>query len=293
MTTALQETNGQTFSEWQKRLVKSADEEKEALQQEFIDAIEGGPRTLTSYLRKELQFDSLPKIPSLHRELTANEAFTPPAPVEIELWEHLEHVGRQLIRPHNASLPIFWYAAYITWIEEGWLNEDLHATLISSTTKSLDSQTRTALRNLGGLPEARGRVSVFSDCPLARVWWRCHIAEDAAKHSEGRLTFQQAHSALYKKAFRGEYSNDIWESFVLNPIQRVTSVNDSRLRAAIIQYLGSPDCAISTGKQYTSFAQNIARRIRFYSPQLLSWDTLQDLIQESAKSISETDQDKN
>lgn len=289
MTIPLQETSGQTFSEWQKRLVKSADEEKEPLQQEFIDAIHGGPLTLASYLRKELQLDSLPAIPSLHRKLTANEAFTPPAPVEIELWKHWEHLDKRLICPRDASLPIFWYAAYITWIEEGWLNEDLHATLISNTTKSLDSQTRTALRNLGGLPEVRGRVSVFSDCPLARVWWRCHIAEDAAKHSEGRLTFQQAHSALYKKAFRGEYSKDLWESFVLNPIQRVTSINDSKLRAAIIQYLGSPDCDISTGKQYTYFAQNIARRIRFHSPQLLSWATLQDLIQESAKSISEID----
>ena len=289
MTVPLQETNGQAFSEWQKRLVKSADEEKEALQQEFIDAIDGGQLSLTSYLRKELHLDSLPEIPSLHRKLTANEAFTPPAPVEIELWKHWENVGRQLICPRDASLPIFWYAAYITWIEEGWLNENLRATLISTATKSRDAQTRTALRNLGGLPEARGRVSVFSDCPLARVWWRCHIAEDAAKHSESRLTFQQAHSALYKKASRGEYSNDIWESLVLNPIQRVTSINDSKLRAAIIQYLGSLDCDISTGKQYTSFAQNIARRIRFYSPQLQSWDTLRDLIQESAKSLSETD----
>ncbi len=292
----LQDKNGQFFSEWQHRLIKSADEdEKKAHQREFIDAIDEGPLSLTSYLKKELRLDTLPQIPSLHRPLSAGEAFTPPDYVEIELWKHWNNTDLPLIFPREASLPIFWYGAYITWIETEQLGENLRATLITSK-KSLDAETRTALRNLGGLPEARGNVSVFSDCPLARAWWRCYIAEDAVNYSTGRLNFTQAHSALYKKSSRGEYSNDRWESFVLNSLRRITSLCDSRVRAAIVAYLATQDssnskASISTDKQYSSFAKGVARRIRSFSPQLLSWESLQEIIEESAESASESDTD--
>ena len=156
---------------------------------------------------------------------------------------------------------------------------------LADSKKLLDAETRSGLYNLGGLPEVRGRVSVFSNCPLARAWWRCRYSEDISDFLGGGITFQEAHSALYWKKRNGEYSNSIWDDFTRIPLGRITLLSDPKLRAAIVAYLVSPECQISTKSDYAAFAQNLARRSRSYSISLLGWDKLEGLVREAAESV--------
>ena len=44
----------------------------------------------------------------------------------------------------------------------------------------VDSCVRTVLRRMGGIPEVRGKRTVYVDCPFARAWWRSWIVEEVA-----------------------------------------------------------------------------------------------------------------
>ena len=43
---------------------------------------------------------------------------------------------------------------------------------------------RTIMRNLSGLPEARGNRSVYVDCPFARAWWRQRLVTRVLGHGD-------------------------------------------------------------------------------------------------------------
>ena len=40
------------------------------------------------------------------------------------------------------------------------------------------------MRNLSGLPEARGNRSVYVDCPFARAWWRQRLVTRVLGHGD-------------------------------------------------------------------------------------------------------------
>ncbi len=46
--------------------------------------------------------------------------------------------------------------------------------------KVIDDCVRTILLRMGGIPEARGKRTVYVDCPFARAWWREWIVEEVA-----------------------------------------------------------------------------------------------------------------
>jgi len=50
--------------------------------------------------------------------------------------------------------------------------------------KLIDDCVRTVLRRMGGIPEARGKRTVYVDCPFARAWWREWIVEEVAGRDE-------------------------------------------------------------------------------------------------------------
>lgn len=277
------------FTNWHMMLIKNPDEsQQKRAQKELLSAVNNSKESLATLLREKLALrDSrLEGMPSLPRELTPGEASQPPIELELELWKLWE----SLVSSKNAVRPIYWNIAYTYWIEDGFLGDDLYKTLVPRKSKELDAETRSVLRNLGGLPRARGNVSTFSDCPLARAWWRCKIVHEAVNDlndsSKPKLTFEAVHQALHK--------NSIWESFVLNSLRRVAVVNDPRLRFAIIEYLISPNSKVKDGKTCTQLIRNFAQLVLGYSPSLLDWNSLSDLIQKAAEGIdakSEVDSD--
>jgi len=278
------------FTEWHTILIKNPDtSQKGKAQRELLWAVKDGKESLANLLKEKLNLRDrkIDGMPSLPRELTPGEAFDPPVELELELWK----LWQSSVSPSNAIKPIYWNIAYAYWIEDGFLGDDLYKTLVYRKIKDLEAETRTVLRNLGGLPRARGNVSVLSDCPLARAWWRCQIVHetinDSNESDKPNLAFDVAHRALHR--------NTVWESFVLNSLRRVTVVNDRQLRFAIIEYLTRPDSKVRDSKTCTQLIRNLAQLVLGYSPSLLDWKTLSDLVQKAAEGIdakSEPDSDE-
>lgn len=109
---------------------------------------------------------------------------------------------------------------------------------------------------------------LFSDCPLARAYWRRRVAVDAAAQAQGRLTVESAHNALHR-------SGQIWETFVLAAIKRLTVLNHPKTRAALVAHIAATPKI--TREEIAESGRRLARRGLSYSLDMLSWDELVEI----------------
>ena len=236
-----------SFTEWQRALIferkrhgKWEDAPDEVTgpirerQSELVEAVTDGPHELARYLRSRLGLESDQKIeapPFPRPELTPSEYKAPPVELEEELgraWnDALEH------RAALASSPLFWLLCHVVWIEEGRLGADglaLEEALLSGA-DAREARIRNFLRRTGGLPHVRGNTSVFSDCLLARAWWRFHLAAEVNRTTDGRIEAGAAHWLFH-------LHRPSWERLVMLSLKRVTTINQPSARAAIAYHLG-------------------------------------------------------
>lgn len=235
------------FTRWQRGLIFEAkihgkwedapSEVTEPIRQrqlELVDAAREGPAELARYLRVQLDLEGDQRLeapPFPRRELTPSEYKDPPVELEKELgaaWkDELEH------RAALASSPLFWLLCHIIWIEEGRLGRDglaLEEALLAGT-DAREARIRNFLRRTGGLPHVRGNTSVFSDCPLARAWWRVHLADEVEHTTEGHVEARAAHWLFHRH-------RPSWEKLVMLSLKRITTINQPGARAAIVYHLG-------------------------------------------------------
>ena len=223
------------FSIWQRDLVhrggRGAPKPPEiaARQEEMREAVQAGPRALGPYLRSRLDLGPEERIgaPSMPREaLTVSEYLNPPVALEAELGRAWEDVPAGL-----ASRPTYWLLCHIQWIEEERFgNGSLRPCLMDGPgSPDMERQTRNLLRRTGGIPHVRGRTSVFSDCTLARAWWRHRLARDAAVVVEN-LSPSDAHHTLHA-------SRPAWERLVMLSLRRLTVLNQPRARGMLVRTL--------------------------------------------------------
>lgn len=251
-------------------------------QEELVAALHEGSKGLAAYLREQLGLvgqrigDDLPWLP---RQLTPEEAFEPPLQLESELHEAWSGV----VPAGLASQPQFWVLCHIAWMEAGLLGDDLIATFTRPPSRSqaagmdegiLEVQARTFLRHICGLPLVRGKISVFSDCPLARAWWRSRLAAEAAANAP-HLSFADAHSAMHRR-------NQTWEELVQLLLRRLTVMNHPKARAALVAYIASTP---TVGREeLQSIAKACARYGLGHSLHHVSWDAVWRVIHAAAQS---------
>lgn len=201
-----------------------------ARQEELQAAIRGGHEALGAYLRRVLHISNraLDALELPRRELTPDECQAPPIELERELWE-----AWRGLKPRLASRPVFWLLCHVEWIEQGRFGKTGHrlaAALGSRRGKNLEAKTRNLLRHTGGIPHERGKTSVFSDCPLARAWWRGRLAEQVAVVAEAGMSAQEAHSVLHA-------NRQTWETLATLGIRKVTAISQPMARAAVVSRL--------------------------------------------------------
>ena len=225
----------QRFSNWQRGLTltdkrNQSAQEISSRQHELIEAVNGGSSSFAVYLRDALGIDPNTELdaPPLPRNIDPSELRDPPLQLEQDLYSGWS--GH--LHPSEASQPLQWTRCHLKWIEDGHLGERLDEAFLGTLSsgneeKTAEAATRNLLRRLGGLPHVRGKVSVLNDCPLSRAWWRGRIAADAANHCEGSFDVQTAHQVLHS-------SNDAWARLVGDSVRRITVVNHSAVRAAVI-----------------------------------------------------------
>lgn len=236
------------FTSWQKEIVfdkgRHGDPEARnrhvwepirARQEALQSAVKGGHEKLGAYLRQALHIGQeaigAPEFP--RSELTPDECQNPPIELERELWAAWSE-----LKPRLASRPVYWLLCHVEWIEQGRFGKgghQLEAALGSRRGKDWEAKTRNVLRHTGGIPHERGKTSVFSDCPLARAWWRGHLADQVALVARARMSSEEAHRVLHA-------NRPAWETLARLGIQRVTVISQPKARAAIVSQLKARLC---------------------------------------------------
>ena len=271
----------QRFSDWQRGLAtrgntipaRVADRQKE-----LHRVVSEGPLAFATYLRGRLGLKAEDSIdaPVLPVHIDASEYRDPPFNLERTLSKSWDG----LIRRRDASRPVFWTLAHIRWLEEGQLGDQIEETLLrgGGRDSTEDQRTRNLLRRVGGLPHVRGKVSVLSDSPISRAWWRGSVASEIADAAAGDPTLSAAdvHRVLHSH-------NDAWARLIGDSVHRITVMNQPRARAALVKlYEG----ATREGEPVRPLEMQLAARLLSrHSVALafehLDWDELADLAREA------------
>lgn len=201
-------------------------------QEQLAAAVHAGADGLGVFLRKQLGLGVAERIwapPLSPVRMEASQLLRPSPEEEAKLaapWE--------MISPRLASRPLFWFLCHIAWIEEGrfgYTGQRLAEIFLAGDRRSRtrEGRTRNFLRRTGGLAPVRGRLSVFTDCPLARAWWRYRLAGQVEHASRGRIARSTALRVLG--------SGPVWSELAQAGLRRVAVVNHPRARVAVVAWL--------------------------------------------------------
>lgn len=232
------------YEEWQRSCVfkqhvhgrwEGADPEVKApvrrRQEELVAAVHGGADRLGVFLRQQLGLDASEQIhapPFLLEHLSAGDLLRLSHVQEEELAGAWEGIPSRL-----ASRPLFWFLCHVAWIEEGRFGCSgkrlAEAFLLRGVSPTREAMTRNFLRRTGGLAPIRGNVSVLTDCPLSRAWWRRRVAAEVERASMGRVTRATALRVLNP--------GPVWEQLATAWLRRAVVANQARGRAALVALL--------------------------------------------------------
>lgn len=253
-------------------------------QDELKSAVESGSTALASYLREQLGTAAGEPIdaPELARTPNASEFRDACLAFEIETFE-----AWRALTPRLTSQPLYWALCYVNWLESGQLDDRLSEALLAQTQGGApesdpERATRNALRRIGGLPSARGKVSVFSDSSMGRAWWRGFIADEVAEHSHGELDAPTAHEILHA-------SNQAWETLVGRAVKSLTVINHPVARAAIVcQFKGaSRENNKIDGQRMDHLVRDAAQALAQYgvarSLSHVQWSDLRQVVEDAVE----------
>ena len=280
--------HGERLSAWQTAAVQTGrkddkhaaahNEKAERLQDELIAAVKDGPQALASHMRGKLGLGVRERIyaPELPRPLTSSEYRDPPLALERDLCGSLSDLTRAI-----AAQPPFWTLCHIAWLEADCFEPPMDPFFLGAkVTGKMPSTTDAAVRNLfrrmGGLPHVRGKLSVLADCPISCAWWRGRVAELAAAESQrvgDPFSAEDAHRVLHA-------GNDAWARLAGDSVRRITVVNSSRLRAALIaEYI---DKARDKGGLPAKELQAVVREVATFGTTLcfdtVPWDEIRAIV---------------
>lgn len=278
----------QRLSAWQTAAVQkgrkgdkdaAAHNEKAArLRDELVAAVREGPQALASHVRGKLGLGVKDELdaPALPRPLTSSEYRDPPLALERDLCGSLPD-----LTPAIAARPAFWTLCHIAWMEAGFFEPPLDpfflgAKVTGKMPPTTDDAVRNLFRRMGGLPHVRGKLGVLTDCPISCAWWRGRVARLAAAESQrvgDRFSAEDAHRVLHA-------GNDAWARLAGDSVRRITVVNSSRLRAALIaEYI---DKARDKGGLPAKELQAIVREVATFGTTLcfdfVPWDEIRGIV---------------
>lgn len=266
------------YSHFRKKLIKDKESE---IQKNFL-LITRNTSTFISHMINEIGITKGDEIQLYDGTLTENEFNELPFDIENSLFQSWKE-----LTPAVACRSSFW--AYVTFkhIEAGKLNSCYLSTNGGSFSKgkckidtvlaegsNIDSVVRTILRNLGGLPEARGNRSVYINCSFARAWWRGYISESVCK--ETNCDPEKIKQVLNK-------NKSYWEVLINLTVSKNSVLGDERIRSALISSLadqiGVMDKAILFNtEKLKSLSRLIGTRQAIQELGILNVDDIKDMI---------------
>lgn len=171
------EVDGVAYARLRKDLLRDKGSER---QKQFL-AVARTSEEFVGYVDREIPTAMGRPVPVYGEDFTEESYKDPPSDVEEEIYERWRG-----LTPSVACRATLWAEVTICHIkhrrmESSFLAGDgaggtgkqrIDYVLAKGDPRHVDGCVRTIIRNLSGLPEARGNRSVYVDCPFARAWWR-------------------------------------------------------------------------------------------------------------------------
>ena len=205
------------------------------------------------------------------KNLTESEFSDPPIDTEQMIFHSLRNIPHRL-----AASPAFWTSYHLVMVKEGCIEPSYLAKTWGGSTgrarvekalqssneneRPLDDCVRTVLRRLGGLPEARGSVSVFQDCRTARSWWRGLFADEVC----GELGMDE------DKVWKALRTNQIWEQLTGYVVQKLTVLGDTKIRIPLIAYFALMEPIPNDREEIQKILNRIGQRTAYQMMGILS-----------------------
>ena len=204
------------------------------LQKEFLGALRSRD-LFCQWMNARVDHKKGTQLPVSGTRLSESQFSKPPLSTERELFAMWRDVS-----PAQASRTTFWGLVTLRHIEQGKIDPSflvyqdgkgksgrvrLEELLGDGDEKQIDNAVRLALRRMSGLPEARGMRSVYTNCPFARAWWRCHLAEEVCESSGAERG--DVLNVLQK-------STEYWEKLIVLVVSQNSVVGDTGVRTALV-----------------------------------------------------------
>ena len=203
-------------------------------QRDFLSVLRSSSNYV-EWMRSQVKTEVGEELPILEENLTEAEFKEPPRSTERQIFEFWKEIP-----PASACRVTFWGFMTLRHIEEDRIQssflaadnkaasgglERIERVLKAGSEKEIDDAVRTALRRMGGLPEARGNKSVYVNCPFARAWWRRYVANEIRENT----------SAVLGDVIKvlGS-SQQYWENLIILVVSRNSIVGDMKVRTALI-----------------------------------------------------------
>lgn len=254
-------------------LIKSPDEDlRRQKQKEFAElAMDSNVGRFVDYFKFHCKTEPLERngISCPERPFTEAEFSDPPQDTEQTVFKALRNLPQRL-----ACSPAFWASYHLGIIESDIIKPSYMAkgqigksgqgriekALGSYGKKPLDDCVRTILRRMGGLPEARGSVSVFQDCRTARAWWRGFFADEVCREL----------GTDEDKVWKALRTNQVWEQLTGYVVQKLTVLGDTRIRIPLIAYVADTDPVPNDRETIQNILNRIGQRTAYQMMGVLS-----------------------
>lgn len=225
--------NDESYTRLRKSLLR---EKGSDVQRQFIEAARSSD-AFVSFIRKdhEVSVEGGKDFDLLDEKITESDYQVLTTQTEkkiFELWRSLHQA--------TACRVTFWGEVTLRHIEGGYIEASylagdrqshsgkariVDALKGAGDPVKIDRCVLTILRRMSGLPEARGNISLYVNCPFACAWWRGLWSEEVS-----RTTGEKQESILDFLRWKQE----CWETLVRFVVSRNSVLGDSRVRDVLI-----------------------------------------------------------
>lgn len=153
---------------------------------------------------------------------------------------------------------------------------------------NIDSCVRTILRNMSGIPEARGNISVYVNCPFSRAWWRVRLAHEV--HGAVREIFGREDPSDFEKIVHLlRWKNEGWETIMRWVISRNSVLGDTKTRDLLVWILAEKLADTELKANFALLQSTTIRKICRVLGIRCAWQELSMLDIEELKDVIERD----
>ena len=282
--------NDEAYTALRKALL---DKNRADLRKEFLQAALSG-KQFVAHVREEhgVGTEGEDELPLLDEPFTEEQYKQPTTDTEIfQPWT--------MIPPKVACRPTFWAEITLRHIESGNIQasylaasanpepsgeQQLENAVMNGVEKDVSECVLTILRRMGGIPEMRGNVSTYVNCPFACAWWQARWATEVHKVTDVPVS-------RTLKLFR--LSSEYWETLVRFVVSRNSVLGDRNVRDVLIwllterQKANSKD-AMLIAKNLRGFCRVLGIRCAWQELGTLEISELKNIIDEEIQHMRVT-----